>query len=212
MLYCTLSWFQRRGVGDGTEASKIEARQVRPRYNELQILKTMGIFPQSARNDAPIFPRMKNPIVRQFYRKKGAPRPIKSPIKGDTTTNSNINREGLMRSGSPLSIPVKSEQQVTMSLDPRLQGRFAYTTMPIAPSALSDTSSNLSKDRKEQGQDGHEIGPNGDEEIRLQELEDEVLKLKIDNVAKGREIRRLKSENDRLRGVAYDTGSKRPRV
>jgi hypothetical protein len=47
-------------------------------------------------------------------------------------------------------------------------------------------------------------------EDRIQELEDEVLRLRMDVLLKDCEIMRLKSENEKLSGDGYERGSKRP--
>ena len=47
-------------------------------------------------------------------------------------------------------------------------------------------------------------------ESKMQQLEEEVLKLRMDNIAKDRELRRLQAEIEQLRGEGFQTGNKRP--
>lgn len=164
----------------------------------------MGIVLETMRHESPVRPNMAHPLVQQFYRNKDSPNPITTPHSGNTTMAPNIGRESLMRSDTPLSMLTKSEQQATVSLDPRLQGRFAYTTMTAdLLSGLSGSSGAVVEDNRGQEENGRDLQVGGDTESRLQELEDEVLKLKADCVAKDREMRRLKSENEKLRSVSY---------
>jgi hypothetical protein len=117
-------------------------------------------------------------------------------------------RGALMRNGTLRVTPAKPNNHVNASLDPRLQGKFVHTTLSAASILANSSTANsgatsygmaaLSHDTTKQTED------------RLQELEDEVLKLTMDNVLKDREIRKLKSEIAKLSGVGYETGSKRP--
>jgi hypothetical protein len=212
LLYCTPSWFRDRSADNRGPEIRAEARQFRPTRVELEVLKTMGVVLQTTRHDTPIRPNMAHALVQGFYRNKDAPNPVTTPYSGNKTTAPNIGRESLMRSDAPLSMPKLPEQQATMSLDPRLQGRFAYTTIDAAvPPAWFGVADTATEDEKQRNSEC-EVERDGEMEVRLQELEDEVLRLKIDNVAKDREIRRLKSENDKLRGTAHETGNKRQRV
>jgi hypothetical protein len=113
-----------------------------------------------------------------------------------------------MRNDSLRMIPAKTNHYINASLDPRLQDKFVDTTLPVPPipANFSATPNKaISHDTAEPSHDTTE-----QTEGRLQELEDEVLRLTMDNVLKDREIRRLKSELAKLSGDGHETGSKRP--
>jgi hypothetical protein len=113
-----------------------------------------------------------------------------------------------MRNGTLRVTPAKPNNHVNASLDPRLQGKFVHTTSPAASIlANSSTANNVATSY---GMAALSHDTTKKTEDRLQELEDEVLKLTMDNVLKDREIRKLKSEIAKLSGVGYETGSKRP--
>jgi hypothetical protein len=97
-----------------------------------------------------------------------------------------------------------------VSRGPRLKGWFAYITAP-SPAKVghqasvaivkADTASVVSRNGRE-----------SKTECRLQELISEILKQRIDNVAKDRKIRKLMTENERLRDAGCATGNKRQRI
>jgi hypothetical protein len=173
------------------------ARQFRPSPSEYAVLLEHGLVKDSGKHSLPIVPNMAHPLVKKFYHKKPASRVLQGQLTSD-----------LMRKDSLRMIPAKTSNQINASLDPRLQGKFAYTTSM----ATSVSTNNAAVERKVVSYDtaapSHDV--NKRTEDKLQELEDEVLRLKMDNVLKDREIRRLKSEIAKLSGDDYETGSKRP--
>jgi hypothetical protein len=185
------------------------ARQFRPSPSEYAVLLEHGLVKDSGKHSLPIVPNMAHPLVKKFYHKKPASRSMQGQLTSDSSeTTIGNGRDILMRKDSLRMIPAKTSNQINASLDPRLQGKFAYTTSM----ATSVSTNNTAVERKVVSYDtaapSHDV--NKRTEDKLQELEDEVLRLKMDNVLKDREIRKLKSEIAKLSGDGYKTGSKRP--
>lgn len=178
------------------------------------ILLQMRLVLYAVGQSAPIIPNMANLFVQKFHRNKPAPQMLdRSLCDSIAIPKTDMGRTMLMRSDQRPSTLVMTGNYVSTSLDPRLQGRLPYSTTPnisnMTSLALSDgladsnaTSSAMASDQN----------TTRGLEDRLQELEDEVMKLKTDNMLKDREIRRLTTENEQQRGIGYDTGMKRPRV
>ena len=204
-----MSWVHDRKAGRGV--LKSQDRQYRPSQTELKVLLLLRLVLESKEHSAPIVPNMAHPLVQKFYRGKAAPQMLDKKLTGPVAiTNPNIGRAMLTRGEPETSAPAATGNQVNASLDPRLQGRLAHTKTSITPTAatfnLTDNTAQATGLVSNQNTNG------GRMEERLQELEDELMKLKTENILKDREIRRLKTENGQLRGIGYDTGSKRPRV
>jgi len=203
-----MSWIHDRKAGRGV--LKSQDRQYRPSQTELKVLLRMRLVLQSKEHGAPIIPNMAHPLVQKFYHGKAAPQMLgKKPTRPVAVPNPNIGRAMLMRGEPKTSTPATTGNQVNASLDPRLQGRLAHIKTSITPTAA--TSNLMNNTAQANGLVSNQNTNSGTEE-RLHELEDEVMKLKTENILKDREIRRLKTENEQLRGIGYDTGSKRPRV
>jgi hypothetical protein len=166
----------------------------------------------STKISLPIIPNMAHPTVKNFYHKKPISRVIQKKLDGkNPELMINTGREVLMRSDSLPVTPPKTRNQVNANLDPRLQGKVAYATAlgPSIQRAVGMTESSI------QGATTHNTAALDQDvkkktEDRIQELEDEVLRLRMDVLLKDCEIMRLKSENEKLSGDGYETGSKRP--
>jgi hypothetical protein len=174
----------------------------------------MGLVLQSTKHNATIIPNMAHSLAQQFYHNKAEPSVVTTPSSGNAAMKPMTGRKMLTRSdakpAAPAPTPPKSGTQVDVSRDPRLKGRFAYITalssakvghLDSVTIVGTDTTSVESRNESE-----------SKTESRLQELEDEILKLRIDNVAKDREIRKLMAENERLRDAGCATGNKRQRI
>ncbi|KAF2828656.1 hypothetical protein CC86DRAFT_288740, partial [Ophiobolus disseminans] len=204
MLYCTISWFNDRKVK--LNVLRTQFRQFRPSQSELTTLQRMHLVLETTDHSAPITPNLANPFVQKFYLNKSASRMLDMrPCNSNSEPTPIIGRGMLMRREQQSSTPV------VISLDPRLQGTLAHrATFSISnPTPLSDKSVPYNGVGSVLAGDQHTTsGLEG----RLQELEDEVMKLRADNILKDREIRQLKAENEQLRGIGYDTGMKRQRI
>jgi hypothetical protein len=160
----------------------------------------------------PVVPNMAHPAVKSYYHNKPTPIVIQQRMDGKSPElMANTGQEVLMRRDSLPAAPPKTRNQVNASLDPRLQGKFAYTTAlgSSIPKAVGTAESSI------QGAITHNTAAPDQTvrkktEYRIQELQDEVSRLKMDNLLKDFEIRRLNSENKKLSGDGYETGSKRP--
>jgi hypothetical protein len=106
------------------------------------------------------------------------------------------------------SVTSSSRNFVNANLDPRLQDRTLGIPSPSAPGPSSNIPLVILSDNC-----GSSNVPAGAER-QLQKLEEEVLTLRIENVVKDREIRLLRSENERLRSAdnEFQTGNKRSRL
>ncbi|KAH7400527.1 hypothetical protein DE146DRAFT_781020 [Phaeosphaeria sp. MPI-PUGE-AT-0046c] len=137
---------------------------------------------------------------------------IKTPVGHLDMAVAEGSRAMLMRTDEPAPPAVKTGSKVNISLDPHLQGNFAYLNMSKASSpATSDSVSSTPQATVPTMTSAYTTMDNATES-RLQELEDEVLKLKMENVQKDREIRRLKTENMTLCGMNDEPGQKRQRI
>ena len=187
---------------------------MRPLDTEIAVLQQMGLLKNcSARGDS-VVPNMLHPLVQWFYRDKPSPQML--DVKSTLTKaipKPNIGRGLATKFVEPQSISAAQTLSfgnfVNSSLDPRLQARNASstnfsiqkpTTLVMTGTAVpykthATTSIHTLEDKAENV---------------VQELEDEVMKLKMDNIMKDREIRRLRAENEQMRGKSYETGNKRP--
>lgn len=174
----------------------------------------MGMVLCSFRQGSQIVPNMRHPQVKTFYRKETAHTDAQNkPVGTHSASSTNLDRVTLMRSPNPSSSTSKVGVQPNATLDPRLQGKFAYMTMSKAESpAPSDPVSEIAASSTAAPDMRGYTQIEDLAEARLQELEDEVLKLRMENVQKDREIRRLKSETAKLRGMDDEPGLKRQRA
>lgn len=170
---------------------------------------------QAARGD-PIVPNMLHPLVQSFYGNKPSPQPLNKKLTLRKARSGSNKGRGVVTKPveSQLSTPGEARLSGTIvnsSLDPRLQTRLGnlsicteedtkpvFTGIATAYNAQgkAHASSNTLEDKAE---------------TKIQELEDEVMNLKMDNIAKDREIRRLRAELAELQGEGYERGKKRPR-
>ncbi|KAF1842158.1 uncharacterized protein K460DRAFT_420099 [Cucurbitaria berberidis CBS 394.84] len=215
-LYCALSWYCERGIPSRPDS--VRYRQFRPIDTEIATLLDMGFITNSSGGDGPIFPNMLHPRVQQFYRDKPSPQIL---VLETTPTKTKLKRNRGRGLATKFVEPQPSwpaqtsvfRNVVNSSLDPRLQARVedssATSTLGPTTSTLLDTTV-LSNAQANVCVSGYTLGDKG--ENTLQQLEDEIMKLKMDNILKDREIRRLRADNEQLRGNGYETGNKRPRM
>jgi hypothetical protein len=185
------------------------ARQFRPSPSEYAVLLEHGLVKDSGKHSLPIVPNLTHPLVKKFYHKKPSSRAMQcQPTNDSSETTTGNGRDMLMRNDSLRVIPANTSNKINASLDPRLQSKFAYTTSMATSIPTNNTVLEKRVVSYDTAVPSHDV--NKRTEDKLQELEDEVLRLKMDNVLKDREIRRLKSEITKLSGDGYETGSKRP--
>jgi hypothetical protein len=212
MLYCTMSWFVDRKVDH--LILKRESRQSRPSQTEFEVLLKMQLVLDVAEHGAPIRPNMAHPLVQKFYRDKAPSQMLEHRLnKPPAARQPATTNERMTMAEAQASPPAMTGFGTNASLDPRLQGGAAR---PNTLSISSGTPFSILH-RPAQETAITDVGPGNQNtsysvEDKLQELEDENLKLRNENVLKDREIRKLKSELEQLRGASYETGSKRPRV
>jgi hypothetical protein len=150
---------------------------------------------------------MAHSLVEEFYRGKELPHLMNGQMPKKLTLKEQLAVAVDMLKSSN----VRSE--VDASRDPRLQGRATSTTATMNPHATPF--SNLHKPTQDIAVATAATscpGISTDVEDRIQELKDENMKLRTQNIQKDREISRLKNEVEQLRGAGYETGNERPRV
>jgi hypothetical protein len=212
MLYCTISWFVDNKVD--YVALKREGRQFRPSQTELEVLLRMQLVLDMPRHGAPIRPNMAHPLVQKFYRDKAVPQMLEKKLPKPLTAKQRADAyEEILRKEAQASAPAMTGFGVNASLDPRLQGNAACSNTPSMSRATPFSILHRPAEETVNADAGlsNQNTSHGFED-KLQELEDENLKLRNENVFKDREIRKLKAENEQLRGMGYEKGSKRPRV
>lgn len=177
--------------------------------NDLTILVKLGMVQQSSSTTEPIIPNKGHPEVARFYNynwpylllRKPSLTVAPSRIVSGSGFVANIDFAERLDSPKTLS----SRNSVNANFDPRLQNRDL-----VIPSSGQMSDAPFTTATHVQGST---IVPTGAEE-QLQKLEEEVLKLKMENIGKDREIRLLRNENERLRSAdnEFQTGGKRPRL
>lgn len=187
--------------------------QVRPDPRELIVLRRMRIISGNSGSSGTIVMNWQYPRSRVFYSGK---KDSVAAIWRLNVTSSEPVLDSMGSTGITSSEKVQSQQALTLcdqtarasshmvnsTLAPRLQVRH-LVDMPSAPwftSANTEGPQNLPAN----------VSTSSSNEARLQELEIEVLKLRMDFVVKDREIRKLKADNEMLRGDTHATGRKRP--
>ncbi|CAO2648079.1 Nn.00g090010.m01.CDS01 [Neocucurbitaria sp. VM-36] len=198
LLYCTSSWYSERNIS--SRRASVRYRQIRPTDTELVVLQRVGLINHGSGRGDPVVPNMLHPLAQSFYYNKASPQLL------DGLSTKFVEPQ----TSSPANT-LLSGNVVNSSLDPRVQARITCnstlsnqekstavmkgTIVPEDAQAKVITSSQA-------------IGRSV--ENKLQELENEVMKLKMENIVKDREIRNLRAENEQLRGGGYESGNKRP--
>ncbi|KAF2133288.1 hypothetical protein P153DRAFT_393127 [Dothidotthia symphoricarpi CBS 119687] len=223
LLYCSTSWYGDRRIPCRIIGRPL--RQVRPAKNEFAVLLQMGLLLKPEPKTNGIVPNMLHPIVRQFYHDKPAPKQLNQRMT-TLTPRSNIGRELSARTetqnSSQISSPAQSSarlpKSVRFSLDPHPQNRSKKNISSISaetrPTVLAKTTIVcITQPDVLPAERGSSNGYR-DMDDRLQKLEEEVLELKKENIAKDREIRKLRTENEQMRGGnnGYEMGTKRQRL
>jgi hypothetical protein len=184
----------------------------------------MGMIEDVVTQDYTIVPNMQHPLVQAFYRdkptpvaavarivtKKGKWMPMVNSAHAITSAASQLQPLHLhsplpqIHKQPPTTLHGTSASYhvVNSSLDPRLQSRSS-----IPPAAVAPTFPVLTSPYTVQM---NTINKDAGDETKIQELEEAVLRLRMESIVKDREIRRLRAENEELRGNSYQTGSKRP--
>jgi hypothetical protein len=209
-LYCTQSWYTGRNVSP--KIIREVVRQFRPSQSEFAVLSQKGFVVNTGKHSLPIVPNMAHLAVQNFYRGKPASRVIQAHADGGMLEAMvTAERDMLMRSDSLRATPAKNGNQVNLSLDPRLQGKFAYITAanPSEPVAFGAAKHTIYGAATHSTAAPNHVA-NEQAENKLRNLEEEVLRLRMEIVLKDYEIRMLKIENEKRSGNGYETGSKRP--
>ncbi|KAJ4378100.1 hypothetical protein N0V83_000932 [Neocucurbitaria cava] len=209
-----MSWYKDRGVPKGYSS----IRQFRPTYRELKVLQRMGLIKNEGARGKLIVPNMLHPLVRSFYDKKPSPQSLNTKLTLiEAMPKSSMGQGVITKHAEPqLSTPGEARLSRTIvksSLDPRLQTRFGSNSSFLTEGEQTEpilTSVAMPYNAQENAKTNNSTLEDK-AETKLQELEDQVMKLHMDNIAKDREIRRLRAELAELRGEGYERGKKRPR-
>lgn len=172
-----------------------------------------------------VMPNMLHPIVRKFYHNKPAPQMLDKKMNVITQESKpSIQNELKVRARAqepvpaPAQGPPDSRHLISSNPSPRLRENSINSHYSLPRSLRSPTvASQFAICDTLVDAKGTERGSNNNHahrmEARLQQLEHKVLNLKNDNEQKDKEIRKLRIENERLRGKdkGYEMGAKRRR-
>jgi hypothetical protein len=164
----------------------------------------MGVILDVAHHGDAIVPNTAHPIVQTFYRNKTGPQKMnKKMVVRKAAQTPSVGQVTLKL------VPQLSKPVMVPTILPRRQNKGGPVTPHTAIRSRADTTRLYNAQTK---MAADTTSTRDDIEDRLQELEEEILKLKMENIVKDREIRKLKSENKQLRGIENEPGSKRQRV